>query len=145
MNDYELNQLKQIEKNFHAQANLKVNLWSCLRLLEYSVKELRYLRDGKIEGLQEVYKYINKTNEQIKVINNEQNHIRDKINLLIEPDMEFLFAPNISKYDFCDLPYKHWDKQHYQGGKPKSIKHLQTKENNKTKQNGTTNVHTSQN
>jgi len=134
MNNYELNQLNQIEKNFHEQSNLKVNLWSCLSLLESYVKDLKFLPDGKIEGLQEVYKYINKINEQIKVINNEQNHIRDKINLLIEPDMQFLFAPNISKYDFSDLPYKHWNKEHYQGGKPKSIKHLQIKENNKTKQ-----------
>jgi hypothetical protein len=136
MNNHELNQLKQIEKNFHNQGNLKLNLWACMDLLKTYIKDLRYLPDGKIEGLQEVYKYINKIDEQTKVINNEQNHIRDKINLLIDPNMEFLFAPNISKYDFCDLPYKHWDKKHYQGGKPKSIKNLQTKENNKTKQNG---------
>lgn len=136
MKNHQLNQLKQIEKNFHNQANLKLNLWACMDLLENYVKDLKFLPNGKIEGLQEVYKYINKVNEQTKVINNEQNHIRDKINLLIEPDMKFLFAPNISKYDFSDMPYKHWNDEHYQGGKLKSIKHLQIKENNKTHKHG---------
>ena len=58
MNNYELNQLKQIEKNFHNQGNLKLNLWACMDLLKTYIKDLRYFISG-ILNLQKGINIIN--------------------------------------------------------------------------------------
>ncbi|QDP61957.1 MAG: hypothetical protein GOVbin2056_40 [Prokaryotic dsDNA virus sp.] len=110
MTRYESNQIKQMLRSHDKMVAWQCNFNACIHLLERKIDDLEFKPDGKIYGLKDIYKYVDKLREWNEKLNNERNHIWEKIALLDNPDATFLFEPTTSTFEWSDMPYKNWHK-----------------------------------
>lgn len=130
MNKFEKDQIKQMLKSHDKMVNWQVNMNCLISLIENRVDDLEFKPDGKIKGLKEVYKYIDKLEKLNEKFNSERSHMRQKLALLDDPDAHFMFLPKQSNFEWSDLPYKNWHKGHFPGGGEPymdNIEHLKPK------------------